>query len=258
MSGPGPCGSCRKACCANYTVSINGYDAWLIGKGLHLPLESFLVYFPVGEENDRGFLLEPGGKRYELALDKVGEYRKGNPCVFLVELPGGGGRCGIYPYRPMVCQTYPAYRQEEIVVLRDDVLCPEGAWNLVGMDLPLFRQRLSHFRMEQEIYAYIVSGWNEAVERAGRTFTIRAYYTALMNLYEGIDRWRKDFSPEALNDLSRQWGERPSTSPNPLVADLTSAGSDERWSAAIAALRQRIKNDAPLFAESRESAGVAP
>lgn len=257
MSGSGPCASCRKACCANYTVSINGYDAWVIGKGLHLPLESFAIYFPVAEQNDSGFILEPGGSRYEIALDKMGQYRKGNFCVFWVELSNGGGRCGIYPYRPMVCQTYPAYQQQEMVVLRDDVLCPEGVWNLVGMDLPVFRQRLSRFRMDQGIYTCIVSQWNDAVERAGRTFTIREYYTAIMNVYESINRWAEGISREALDDLSRKWGEMPEASPNPLFADTASADDDEQWHSSIAALREQIRRSAPVFAEQRKLAAAA-
>jgi Fe-S-cluster containining protein len=217
----GPCSSCRKRCCTSYTVSITGYDAWVIGKGLHLPLESFLVYFPVTEQNDRGFLLEPGGTRYEIALDKVGRYQKGNPCVFWVELASGGGRCGIYSCRPRVCQTYPAYQLEEMVVLRDDVLCPEGAWNLVGMDLVQFRQRLSQFRMEQDLYAYAVSEWNRLVERGGVPRSIRDYYTYVMNLYDRIDRFLGTLEVGALAEAVQQWGEAHPSRPNPLVADLS-------------------------------------
>ena len=258
MSGSGPCSSCRKRCCTNYTVSITGHDAWVIGKGLHLPLESFLIYFPVTEKNDRGFLLESGGQRHEIALDKVGQYQKGNPCVFWVELASGGGRCGIYSSRPMVCQTYPAYQQQEMVVLRDDVLCPEGAWNLVGMDLPVFRQRLSRFRMEQDIYAYIVAGWNRAVERGGRAFSIREYYTALMNVYEHLHRWMESITPDARGSLAREWGEMHPSAPNPLFADVASPEADGQWHALVAALRESIRRSAPWFAESRElvSAGA--
>jgi len=252
MSGSGPCASCRKRCCTNYTVSVNGYDAWVIGKGLHLPLESFLIYFPVTEQNDRGFLLAPDGQRYEIALDKVGQYRKGNPCVFWVELMNGGGRCGIYPYRPMVCQTYPTYQQQEMVVLRDDVLCPEGAWNLVGMDLPVFRQRLSRFRMEQDIYAYFVAGWNGALERNRRPLTIRDYYTALMNVYEKVNRWTEAVSDNGGNDFARAWGEMHPSTPNPLFADIAAPEGDRQWRSHVAALRESIHGSAPWFVESRE------
>lgn len=256
MSASGPCASCRKACCANYTVSITGYDAWVIGKGLHLPLESFLVYFPVAEKNDRGFELEPKGVHYEIALDKVGQYRKGHPCVFWVDLANGGGRCGIYPYRPMVCQTYPAYHEQGTVVLRNDVLCPEGAWNLTGMDLPVFRQRLYRFRMEQDVYTYLVSGWNDCVERAGRTFAVGEFYTALMNVYEGINRWATGVPPDVLNDLIRRWGAMPPALPNPLFADIAAPG-DEVWRASISDLRVQIRDAAPWFVESMELAAAA-
>jgi Fe-S-cluster containining protein len=251
-SASGPCSSCRKRCCASYTVSITGYDAWVIGKGLYLPLESFLIYFPVSEPNERGFLLEPGGPRHEIALDKVGAYQKGNACVFWVELAGGGGRCGIYAHRPMVCQTYPAYQQQEMVVLRDDVLCPQGAWNLVGMDLPSFRQRLSRFRMEQDIYAYFVAGWNGSLERSRRRVTIREYYAALMNVYEKISRWSEAVSHNGGNKFTQAWGELHWSVPNPLFADIEAPGRDSEWHSHVAALRGTLHGSAPWLAEFRE------
>ncbi len=252
MNGSSPCGACRKRCCTQYTVSINGYDAWVIGRGLHLPLESFLVYFPVTEQNERGFLLEPEGSRYEIALDKVGQYQKENPCVFWVELENGGGRCGIYAYRPMVCQTYPAYQRQDMVVLRDDVLCPEGAWNLVGMDLPVFRRRLSRFRMEQDIYAYVVAGWNTAVGREGRTFDIREYYAALMSIYESLNRWVECALADVHDHVARNWGEMDPTAPNPLFADIVSQDEDEQWHAAVTGIRECIGRATPWSTGSRE------
>jgi Fe-S-cluster containining protein len=236
-------------------VSITGYDAWVIGTALHLPPESFLVYFPVTDRNDRGFLLEPGGSRYELALDKTGHFRKGQPCVFWVDLSNGSGRCGIYPYRPMVCQTYPAYQEQETVVLRNDVLCPEGAWNLAGMDLPVFRQRLYRFRMEQDIYAYIVGVWNDGVERERRTCSIREYFTALMNIYDTIHRWSDDLPREALHGLSARWGAMPPSTPNPLFADIAGPHDDD-WRSSVAALRERIRSSAPWCAGPKELAAA--
>lgn len=248
MSGSGLCSFCQK-CCTNYTVSIIGYDAWVIGKGLCLPLSSFLMHFPAAEKNERAFLLEPGGSRYEIALDKAGSYQKGNPCIFLIELLNGGGCCGIYPFRPLVCQTYPAYQQEEMVVLRQDVLCPEGAWILAGMDLPVFRQRLSRFRMEQDIYHYLVSGWNRHVVREERTFTIEAYYTALMNIYEPLQQWLATIPREVMAELVRQWGELPPSGPNPLFVNLGPPASDEHWQKMITGIRDCIQNLVPWYTE---------
>ena len=164
MNAFSPCAACGRPCCANYTVSIVGVDAWIIGKYLFLPLESFLIAFPAGEHSEAAVILEPGGQEYEIALDKAGHYQKGNPCVFWIALQEGYGRCGIYPYRPLVCQTYPAYQQGEIVAVRDDVFCPARSWNLMGMDVTLFRHRLYRFRMERDLYAYAVQVWNRTVE----------------------------------------------------------------------------------------------
>jgi hypothetical protein len=200
----------------------------------------------VSAENERGFCLKPGGGRYEIAVDKVGRYQKGNPCVFWIELANGGGRCGIYPYRPMVCLTYPCYRQEEMVVLRDDVLCPEGAWNLLGMDLPVFRERLLRFQMEQDIYAYVVAGWNRAVEQQGWARGIRDYYTALMNVYERLRRYRESTPAAVQAQLIQKWGVLRPAGPNPLFADLVPPEEDEEWHAAVTAIRDFV----PWFAEA--------
>ncbi len=187
----------------------------------------------------------------------MGQYQKGNPCVFWVELASGGGRCGIYSHRPMVCQTYPAYQLQEMVVLRDDVLCPEGAWNLVGMDLPIFRQRLSRFRMEQDIYAWFVAGWNRAVEQRSRVFTISEYYTALMNVYEHLNQWMESTDPEALEQLAAAWGEQQPGAPNPLFADAVTPEDAAPWQGLIAEMRERLRRAAPGFSEAAEPVSEA-
>jgi Fe-S-cluster containining protein len=215
-----PCSACTKRCCANYTVSVNGYDAWLIGTRLRLPLESFLVYFVVGEEAERGFRLDAGGPRHEIALDKVGGFARGNPCVFWIDLMNGRGRCGIYAVRPHVCQTYPAYQQADVVMLRDDVLCPEGSWSLGGLDLPLFRRRTYAFRVEQDVYAAVVAAWNDQVERDARGRRIEDFYAHLMNAYDRLERLRSSFSPPVAARLLEAWGGREPTAPSPLVVDL--------------------------------------
>jgi Fe-S-cluster containining protein len=215
-----PCSACTKRCCSNYTVSITGRDAWVIGTNLRLPLESFLVYFPVGDQVERGFRLEPGGPRFEMALDKVGGFQRGNPCIFWIDLMNGRGRCGIYAVRPHVCQTYPAYQHGDLVMLRDDVLCPEGSWSLAGMDLPLFRNRLYEFRIEQDIYSAVVAAWNEYLEREGHGQRIDLFYAHVMNAYDRIDRVRSILTPHAAARLLEAWGSRDASSPSPLLVNL--------------------------------------
>lgn len=256
MSGPSPCAACTKRCCSNYTVSVTGFDAWLIGTHLHLPLESFLVYYAVSEPHARGFLLDPGGPRYEIALDKVGRFAKGNPCVFWVDLLNGRGRCGIYAFRPYVCQTYPAYQEEDTVALRSDVLCPMGSWNLAGMDLLLFRRRLYRFRMEQDIYAYVVGAWNRDVRRTGTSRGVHEYYAYVMNVYGRIDHLRLSHTEETLADVAEVWGRQDDASPNPLVADMISAAEESDSAAVIASIRASIDQLSATFDESARRAPV--
>lgn len=235
-----PCSACTKRCCANYTVSVNGYDAWLIATRLRLPLESFLVHFGVSDEAERGFRLQAGGARYEIALDKVGGFRRGNPCVFWVDLMNGRGRCGIYAVRPHVCQTYPAYQQREVVQLRDDVLCPEGSWSLAGMDLPVFRRRLYAFRVEQDVYASVVTSWNARVESEGRVRGIGDYYAHLMNAYDRLEDVRSSLSPAVAARLLEAWGGRDPLAPSPLVVDLGFADDVEGASRILARIREAV------------------
>jgi Fe-S-cluster containining protein len=187
MSGTSPCATCSSRCCADYTVTVTGYDAWRIGRGLCLDPESFLVYFPLADQEKAGFVLAPGGTRYDIALDKVGAFRKGNPCIFWMDFRTGRGRCGIYRLRPFVCQTYPAYLANDSVLLRDDVYCPQGAWHLVAMDLPDFRRRLQRFRSEQDVYGSLVQRWNRHVEQTGATHAVRGYYAYLWDAYDEIE-----------------------------------------------------------------------
>ena len=142
------------------------------------------------------------------------------------------------------------------MALRNDVLCPEGAWSLTGMDLPVFRQRLYRFRMEQDVYTYLISGWNDSVERAGRAFAVAEYYSALMNVYEGVNRWTTRVPADAMNEIVKRWGAMPPASPNPLFADIAGTG-DHVWRSAIGDLREQIHQAAPWFVEARELVAAA-
>jgi Fe-S-cluster containining protein len=218
-----------------------GYDAWVIAKHMLLPLESFLITFPAKEQNEYGFLLAPGGTRYEIALDKIGKYQKGNPCIFWMPLSTDHGRCGIYPCRPLVCQTYPAYQQQEIVALRDDVYCPARSWNLAGMDVASFRRRLYRFRMERDIYAYTVQAWNRSVEASPFQRNLSQFYTFLMNLYEHLDEARRLIPAGTFQKIVQQWGELSLSMPNPLAADLTPPNGNQDWHEFMANVRATVE-----------------
>jgi Fe-S-cluster containining protein len=224
-----------------------GYDAWVIAKHMLLPLGSFLITFPAKEQNEYGFLLVPGGDRYEIALDKIGSYQKGNPCIFWMPLLTDHGRCGIYPCRPLVCQTYPAYQQQEVVALRDDVYCPARSWNLAGMDVASFRRRLYRFRMERDLYAYMVQAWNRSVEGALSPRNLSQYYDFLMNLYERLERVEQLIPAERFQPMVQLWAELAPSAPNPLIADLTPRNGNHEWHEFLANVRATVDRYAGVF-----------
>jgi len=110
--------------------------------------------------------------------------------------------------------------------------------------------------MEQDVYAYLVSGWNDSVERAGQACAVTEFYAMLMNVYEGIHRWTVGMPEGAMNEIVRRWGAMPASLPNPLFADIA-APADDVWRSAIAELRQRIRESASWFVESTELVAAA-
>jgi Fe-S-cluster containining protein len=124
---PHPCATCG-ACCRSYLVPVCGYDVWLISRRLHLDPARFVVAWQEEEPSVDGFRTEPDGPLYSLVLDKRRWSRGGSACVFLLRLPGGHDRCGIYEHRPVSCRAYPMVLLRGAVALGDDPLCPPGAW----------------------------------------------------------------------------------------------------------------------------------
>lgn len=109
-----PCTSCSAPCCYIYQVIVTGFDARRIADGLGLPWKEFIALAAESETSPAGFRLDDSDKTYDLMLAKVkaetlpanttSELVKPNMlerrCTFLVTLPNGLGRCGIYAYRP--------------------------------------------------------------------------------------------------------------------------------------------------------------
>src|SRR5438128_1727793 len=82
--------------------------------------------------------------------------------------------------------------------------------------------RLRRFRVEQDVYAYVVSRWNLLVQKDGAR-SIHAYYTFVMNTYDALDRLRRSLSEQRLAAAVETWGRLDSRQPNPLRADTAPA-----------------------------------
>lgn len=220
------CATCGARCCHEYTVTVTGYDVWMIAKGLRLAPRQFLQYFPARVDAADAFRLDQGDARFDIALDKVAEERPHRPCVFLVELPGGGGRCGIHSHRPHVCQTYPAYLDHGVVALRYDVMCPTGAWKLSRMDVAAWREQMQDFVVQRDLYEQVVRCWNARVEAAdtGSHFGIEVYYDFLLNVYARLAEAQAALPPERWRAVVAGWNRARLEHGNPLER-VAAAGS---------------------------------
>lgn len=202
------CATCPGRCCYEYLVTVTGFDLWNIASRLALAPGEFLAWFPTDAAVPGAFILDQGGQHFDIALDKVRDERRHRPCIFLVELPGGVARCGIHAARPHVCQTYPAHLDREVVALRDDAMCPTGAWKLGRMSVAGWRRQMREFLVHRDLYARVARAWNQRVEAAepGRCFSIDAYYDYLLNVYPGLQATIDAVGPEAWETVIEQWG----------------------------------------------------
>jgi Fe-S-cluster containining protein len=231
-----PCAFCTRRCCHNYLVVITGYDAWVIAKGLRLAPEQFLIAVPQHDPSPRGFRLGRDEQTFDIALDKAPARTKKKPCVFWVGLPSGVGRCGIYAYRPYVCQTYPATLQSGAAVRREDVLCADGDWRDGRLEAPTWRERLIRMQVEYDIYALAVARWNQRVARATRPdqFSVLTYFTYLMHYYARLDPIRARLDDDEWQALCDRWGAGLTRGEQPLTADVVDLAP---WSSIIDGIR---------------------
>ncbi len=223
------CSTCSARCCYEYTVTVTGWDVWRIAE-LNIAPQQFLVYFPTREDNNSGFRLAAGEERYDLALDKTADDNQPNACVFLMTLPGGSGRCGIHASRPQVCRTYPAALNGEVVCLRDDAICPSGAWKLAHMDVVKWRNELTDFVMHRDLYEAVVAIWNQRVEVAGREHGIDEYFDYLLNTYALLAPALARLDDETDSEVLADWCKlRDQGAENPIIKPPGKRGALRRF-----------------------------
>ncbi len=204
------CESCNGRCCHHYLVPVTGYDAWFIASELHLSMEQFLILSLEQERAPTGFQLDRTGATYILTLNTQQSTQDQKPCIFLLTLPYEYSRCSIYSHRPLVCQTFPAMLHHGSVDIREDVVCPKGAWNLATMNLPAWRLNLLRMEMETAIYRLVVRQWNECVEEASLdiSYSPLQYFAYLMNAYSRLETLRHSKSKDEMAVILRTWGQQ--------------------------------------------------
>ncbi len=256
-----PCVSCLAPCCFRHIVAVTGYDAWRISTRLRLPMEEFLIFGHVPGEERVSFRLRPGGEGYILALAKKrGKAKAQNrPCSFLVQLPGGFNRCGIYEHRPLACQIYPFAVRNGVVLMKPDHLCPPRGWNLAEIDHDEVRVRVLRFTMEYDTYAFVVRTWNRFVDAGSpdHSLHVRAYLAYLSNAYAALERTRGAIPADAWSGILRQWAEASARGEDPLTTEVDDSlprGLDP-WTDWIGGVRQALGGLLTVAAPQTASGG---
>jgi Fe-S-cluster containining protein len=231
-----PCSACTLGCCYRYDVNISGYDAWVIAHGLQLPPEQFLSIIVEPHPTVSSIKLDRSEVGYQLVLAKRPTLQAHQPCVFLIELPNGTGRCGIYNLRPQICRTYPAYLRNGIVGRRDDVLCPDDAWRDGILDAPIWYEQLISQFVEADIYELAVARWNFAVLQMPQleAITPAGFYTYLLEFYDRLTPLRAGLPAAEWAAMCRAWDACIDHGVSPL---LTERAEMQPWQATLDAIR---------------------
>jgi Fe-S-cluster containining protein len=122
------CFECKRcgACCFRCEIVLTPYDILRLCQGVRITTGEFLDYYgqiTLGPES--------GLPVCWLDFEKVQQWRGGDeqspPCPFLA-LEGEHFACGVYPYRPSCCRSFPVFRMgkadEEPKFYLQEVNCP--------------------------------------------------------------------------------------------------------------------------------------
>ncbi len=212
------CATCTGLCCYDVVVRVTGYDAWRIKRAQALEFEQFLTIGPDMPAGPGAFLI--AGERKALYLGK----NAGNPraCTFLMHLPGGVQRCGIYAERPRVCAVYPMTLTNGSVALRSDVRCEASNWNMATITYPFWRHSLLEHLFETHLYERVAGHWNET--QATNNAKLAEYYAYVERCFDAIAARRSDIGKESFDELILHWqqgaGDAPTTPVQSFLADV--------------------------------------
>ena len=164
----GGCPNCVGECCRRYVVPVTVADIRTIIAATALRPADF-VELREPPMQMPGFRLSPDGPQQHLTLAKksvaLAHSMAPKECAFLMSLPSGSARCGIYPHRPGACRAFPTTLRMGTAAVRPDVACGTGAWNVATMDLAGFRRDLVAQQAAWAESSRIAHRWNRLVDR---------------------------------------------------------------------------------------------
>ena len=202
-----PCAACG-LCCRSYLVPVFGHDVYRLVKQRGLDPRSFLFIAEQETPDPVGFLLDPGGPTYGLALDKKNALEASQPCVFLVESDDGTSRCGVYEDRPIACATYPMAHAINGVGFLPAALCPPNAWppdEPANEHWAVALRRLARYR---DTYVEVVRRWNAWIaSRLDRDAPPAEHFVAyVLQTYDRLATLDAGVAEAELTFIERTWG----------------------------------------------------
>jgi Fe-S-cluster containining protein len=209
-----PCAACIGECCRHYFVNLNGHDVWRIAAATGLSPPEFVVLGQETTATPAGFHLDATKTTFNLVLDKRQDRDGRQACVFLDVGPSGAGRCGVYEARPAACRAFPARLVDDVVMFREDAVCPQDSWASPEPHPEAWRKVLLRSRMEWEVFSTIVARWNErlAVIPRGEMRTPKEFYDFIFVRYERIAALESN-SASDMEEIIERWGQ-PSDGPS--------------------------------------------
>jgi Fe-S-cluster containining protein len=166
------CADCDGKCCRELVVDLTAAEVRGIADATGLNPADFVRFLhkPPSQVVSPPFRMGPQDPGVMLALDKKNDGSDG--CVFLVELSGGQGRCGIYADRPPLCRVYPFHPNKLRVGIepRCDGVCSPANWTFAAVDLLPLRRDVLWIAKAWVQHRQVVAQWNAMVDEQQRDF----------------------------------------------------------------------------------------
>ncbi len=237
-----PCLSCPALCCSRNLINVCGHDIWLIANALSIDPTAFLAFARMGAASPYHFRLDDSGTAYCVVLNMREHPDGSRRCVFLMDLPNGQTRCGVYGLRPVACRAYPLVLDEGRVEVKHWAMCHEEYEPPSGADVSLWQAELERHDMEFSIYALAVRTWNRRVtEQPGsRGLDFRPYLGFLMEAYARLEAARRTVPPKSWPRIWNRWRGFTAEGLNPALLQPDDPADDHVWTSWLESIREAV------------------
>jgi Fe-S-cluster containining protein len=247
-------------CCSQNLINVCAYDVWLIATGLSLSPTSFLAFAQMEADSPHHFRLDGSDQAYCLALNMREQSDGSRRCIFLMELPNGQTRYGIYGLRPIACRAYPLALTEDGVAVKPWAMCRERYPSLSGSDVAIWQAEMERHDMEFSVYALAVETWNRKVmEQADtRELDFRPFLDFLMGVYGRLEPARRAVPEESWPAIWSRWRGFTVEGLNPLLLPVDASVRYESWTGWLQSIREAVGESVQASASRAVDPGMLP